>query len=74
MSTSIERTLWQKACNNPSFRALLRITRVAAAAGIAGFLSTVIPQLQSEPTIGGVPAVALALLFIDKYFRDKKVY
>ena len=74
LSITIERTLWQKACSNPSFRALLRILRVSAAAGVATFLSNLIPQLQAEPTIGGVPLVALALLFLDKYLRDKKVY
>ena len=74
LSVSIERTLWQKACNNPSFRALLRILRVTAAVGIASFLSALIPQLQAEPTIGGVPLIALLLVFLDKYLRDKKVY
>jgi hypothetical protein len=53
---------------------LLRILRVTAAAGIATFLSTLIPQLQAEPTIGGIPLVALLLVFLDKYLRDKKVY
>ncbi len=67
-------TLWQKALTYPSFRALLRILRVAAAAGIGTFLSSLIPQLQSEPSIGGIPLVAMLLLFLDKYLRDKKVY
>ena len=52
----------------------MRILRVAAAAGISAFFATLIPQLQSEPTIGGVPLVALLILFVDKYLRDKKVY
>jgi len=67
-------TLWQKALSYASFRALLRILRVAAAAGLSAFLASLIPQLQSEPTIGGIPLVALLLLFLDKYLRDKKVY
>lgn len=67
-------TLWQKALSYPSFRAFLRILRVAAAAGLSAFLSSLIPQLQSEPSLGGIPLVALLLLFLDKYLRDKKVY
>jgi len=47
---------------------------LTAAAGIATFLSKLIPQLQAEPTIGGIPLVALLLVFLDKYLRDKKVY
>ncbi len=48
--------------------------RVAAAAGISTFFATLIPQLQAEPSIGGVPLIALVLLGIDKYLRDRKVY
>ncbi len=67
-------TLWQKLLTYPSFRAFLRILRVAAAAGLSAFLSSLIPQLQSEPSIGGIPLIALLLLFLDKYLRDKKIY
>lgn len=67
-------TLWQKALQYASFRAFLRILRVAAAAGLSAFLATLIPQLQSEPSIGGVPLIALLLIFLDKYLRDNKVY
>ena len=67
-------TLWQKALQYASFRALLRILRVAAAAGLGAFLATLIPQLQSEPSIGGIPLIALLLIFVDKYLRDNKVY
>ena len=55
-------TLWQKALAYPSFRAFLRILRVAIAAAIATFFQTLIPGLQAEPTIGGVPFLALVLL------------
>jgi len=74
VNISSEVTLWQKAHSYPIFRALLRILRVAAAAGIAAFLSTLIPELQNEPTIGGIPLIALLLLFLDKYLRDKGIY
>ncbi len=67
-------TFWQKALTYASFRALVRILRVAAAAGLSAFLSSLIPQLQSEPSIGGIPLVALLLLFVDKYLRDNKIY
>ena len=67
-------TLWDKALEYPSFRAFLRILRVATAAGISAFLATLLPQLQAEPTIGGIPLIALLLLYVDKYLRDKKVY
>ena len=67
-------TLWERAQSYPSFRAFLRAVRVAAAAGIGSFLATLIPQLQAEPSIGGTPIIALALLFLDKYLRDKRVY
>ena len=67
-------TLWDKALAYPSFRAFLRILRVAAAAGISAFFATLLPQLQAEPSIGGVPLLALLLLALDKYLRDRKVY
>ncbi len=69
-----ESTLWQKALSYASVRALLRILRVSAAAGLAAFLASLIPQLQAEPSIGGVPILALLLLFVDKYLRDRKIY
>ena len=69
-----ESTWFEKAQSYPSFRAFLRALRVAVAAGISAFLGTLIPQLQSEPSIGGVPIIALALLFLDKYLRDRRVY
>jgi hypothetical protein len=67
-------TLWQKALTYPSFRALVRILRVAAAAGLSAFLASLIPQLQAEPSIGGIPLVAILLIFLDEYLRNKKVY
>lgn len=74
MSQTKVPTLLERAQSYPSFRAFLRSLRVATAAGLAAFLTSLIPQLQSEPSIGGIPAFALALLFIDKYLRDKHVY
>ncbi len=68
------KTLWEKANSYASFRAFVRILRVSAAAGISAFLTSLIPALQTEPTIGGVPLVALLLLFVDKYLRDSGVY
>ena len=74
MNETKEPTWFKKAQSHASFRALLRAVRVAVAAGVAAFLGTLIPQLQSEPSIGGIPIIALALLFMDKYLRDKRVY
>ncbi len=74
MSEARIQTLWEKALAYPSFRALLRILRIAVAAGVSAFLSSLIPQLQGEPTIGGVPTIAILLLFVDKYLRDRHVY
>ncbi len=74
MSETRIQTLWEKALGYASFRALLRILRIAAAAGVSAFLSSLIPQLQAEPTIGGVPMIAILLLFVDKYLRDRHVY
>ena len=67
-------TLWAEANSYASFRAFTRVLRVAAAVGISKFLETLIPGLQAEPDFVGVPGVALVLLFLDKYLRDRKVY
>lgn len=68
------KTLYQKALQSAVFRAFIRILRVAVAAGIASFFQSLIPALQSDPAIGGVPFLALVILFVDKFLRDHKVY
>ena len=74
ITTNEVRTIWAKAYSYASFRAFVRVLRVATAVGISTFLATLIPLLQQEPTIGGVPAIALLLIFADKYLRDAHVY
>ena len=74
ITTNEVRTIWAKAYSYASFRAFVRVLRVATAVGISTFLATLIPALQQEPTIGGVPAIALLLIFADKYLRDAHVY
>ena len=48
--------------------------RIAVAAGISAFFTSLVPQLKADPSIGGVPLIALLLLAVDKYLRDRKVY
>lgn len=67
-------TLWQKALSYASFRAFVRVLRIAVAAGVASFLASLVPGLQNEPEVMSVPVLAYVLLVIDKYLRDRKIY
>jgi hypothetical protein len=67
-------TFLDKAYSHAGFRAFMRVVRVAGFIAAAKFAETAIPLLQGEPSLMGIPAVAILLIGVDKYLRDSKVY